>query len=171
MEPDNIMVRVLKYDGTEYRRWNARLTRRAGSLVVLDAEFETDVSHHLLGEIKRGTRTVEYYWLDRWYNIFRFLSEDGETRLYYCNINTLPSLENGVLTYIDLDIDLLVQPDSSYRVLDLEEFDDNAIHYGYSDQVKAEAQAAVSELISLIENHEFPFLLEYSSLSSVIRIR
>jgi protein associated with RNAse G/E len=166
MQPDNIMVRVLKYDGTEYRRWNATLARREGSLVVLDAEFETDVSHHLLGEIKRGTRTVEYYWLDRWYNIFRLLSEDGETRLYYCNINTLPSLENGVLTYIDLDIDLLVRPDSSYRVLDLEEFDDNAIHYGYSDQVKAEAHAAVSELISLIERQEFPFLFDYLSAPS-----
>jgi protein associated with RNAse G/E len=166
MEPDNIMVRVLKYDGTEYRHWNATLARREGSLVVLDAEFETDVSHHLLGEIKRGTRTVEYYWLDRWYNVFRFLSEDGETRLYYCNINTLPSLEDGVLTYIDLDIDLLVQPDSSYRVLDLEEFDDNAIHYGYSDQVKAEAHGAVIELISLIESHEFPFLFDYLSAPS-----
>jgi uncharacterized protein len=166
MEPDNIMVRVLKYDGTEYRRWYARLVRREGSLVVLDAEFETDVSHHLLGEIRRGTRTVEYYWLDRWYNIFRFLREDGETRLYYCNINTLPSLENDVLTYIDLDIDLLVQPDSSYRVLDLEEFDGNAILYGYSDQVQAEAHAAVSELISLIERHEFPFLFEYFSAPS-----
>src|SRR2546430_1520193 len=109
-----ITVRVLKHDGAEYRRWSARLARREGTLMVLDAEFEYDVQHHLLGDIPRGTRTIEYYWLDRWYNIFRFLRDDTETRLYYCNINMPPSFENDVLTYADLDIDLLVQPDFSY---------------------------------------------------------
>ena len=41
--PDQVTVRVLKYDGREYRRWNARLSQRNGSLLVLDAEFEYDV--------------------------------------------------------------------------------------------------------------------------------
>src|SRR5690242_4697581 len=109
--PKQITVRVLKYDGIEYRCWRARLTRREGSLIVLDAEFEYDVRHHLLGEIRRGTRTMEYYWLDRWYNIFRFLRDDGETRLFYCNINLPPSIEDDVLSYVDLDIDVLVRPD------------------------------------------------------------
>src|SRR5258708_11526215 len=126
-----IIVRVLKYDGTEYRQWNARIARRERSLIILDAEFEIDVSHDLLGSIPRGTRTVEYYWLDRWYNVFRFLGDNGTTRLYYCNINLPPQLSDRVLTYIDLDIDVLVQPDLSYQVLDLEEFEINAARYGY----------------------------------------
>ena len=54
-----ITVRVLKYDGAEYRRWNARLAQREGSLIVLEAAFEFDVQHHLLGDIRRGTRTIE----------------------------------------------------------------------------------------------------------------
>ena len=118
--PDQVTVRVLKYDGTEYRRWNARLWQNNGSLLVLDAEFEYDVQHDLLGAIPSGTRTIESYWLNRWYNIFRFMNDDNSTRLYYCNINMPPSLEDNVLTYIDLDIDILVQPDFSYQVLDLD---------------------------------------------------
>src|SRR5438105_4202640 len=158
VDPDQISVRVLKYDRTEYRRWNAKLSQHNGSLLVLDAEFECDVQHDLLGPIKSGTRTIEYYWLDRWYNIFRFMNHDKATRLYYCNVNMPPSLKDNVLTYVDLDIDILVQPDFSYQVLDLDEFDSNARRYGYSEEVKGKARAAVGELVSMIESRRFPFM-------------
>jgi protein associated with RNAse G/E len=124
---------------------------------VLDAAFEFDVQHHLLGDIQRGTRTIEYYWLDRWYNVFRFLNDNDETRLYYCNINMPPKLKDEVLTYVDLDIDILVQPDFSYQVLDLGEFAANAARYGYSEEIKRHADAAVDELISIAETRQFPF--------------
>jgi protein associated with RNAse G/E len=167
---DHVTVRVLKYDGTEYRRWNARLSQRNGSLLVLDAEFEYDVQHDLLGAIQSGTRTIEYYWLNHWYNVFRFMSGDNRTRLYYCNINMPPSLKDNVLTYVDLDIDILVQPDFSYQVLDLDEFEANAGRYGYSDEVKSQAQTAVNDLISMIVAHQFPFIenASSSSVSSVV---
>ena len=79
------------------------------------------------------------------------------TRLYYCNINTPPAIANGVLSYIDLDIDILVQPDLSYQVLDVEEFEANTRRYGYSVEVRRHAHAAVEELISLVESRQFPF--------------
>jgi protein associated with RNAse G/E len=156
-KPDQITIRVLKYDGVEHRRWRATLSRRDNSLLILDAQFEDEVEHDLLGRIGRGTRTVEYYWLDRWYNVFRFLETDGSTRLHYCNVNMPPVLSDGTLTYIDLDIDILVQPDFSYQVLDLEEFEANAVRFEYPERVKAETHAAVDELISLIETRQFPF--------------
>ena len=154
---DQITVRVLKYDGAEYRHWQARLARRENSLLVLDAAFDDDVSHHLLGEIQRGTRTIEYYWLDRWYNVFRFLNDDGRTRLFYCNINLPPAFSEGVLSYIDLDIDVLVHPDLSYEVLDIDEFELNAARYRYPPELKSRALAAVDELIAMIEPRQFPF--------------
>src|SRR5262245_55336743 len=107
---DGITVKVFKYDGKEYRRWPARLSRREGRLLVFDAEFDVDVEHDVLGQIRCGTRTVEYYWLDRWYNIFRFLSADGATRLFYCNVNMPPKFEGNTLSYVDMDIDILAQP-------------------------------------------------------------
>jgi protein associated with RNAse G/E len=153
----DIIVRVLKYNGTEYRRWSARIASCHDSLIVLDAEFEYDVKHEVLGEIPRGTRTAEYYWFNRGYNIFRFLKKDGSTRLWYCNINTPPKLENGVLSYIDLDIDVLVQPDFTYQVLDIDEFEQNARLFGYPDEVRRDVQRAISEVTSLIEARQFPF--------------
>src|SRR5207244_5013969 len=163
--PDQVSVRVLKYDGTEYRRWNAKISQHDGPLLVLDAEFEYDVQHDFLGAIESGTGTIEYYWLNRWYNIFRFMNDENDTRLYYCNINMPPSLKDNVLTYVDLDIDILVQPDFSYQVLDLDEFESNARRYDYSEEVKSEAQTAVDELVSMIVTGQFPFIKDVSSSS------
>jgi protein associated with RNAse G/E len=158
---NDITVRILKHDGTEHRHWQAKLSRQDESLLVLDAEFDADVSHDLMGEIKRGTRTVEYYWLDRWYSIFRFLDDEGGTRLWYCNINTPPSFAEATLTCIDMDIDVVAQPNLSYSVLDEDEFAANAERYSYSDQEKAHVHAALHELASMIEGRQFPFREDY----------
>ena len=153
----SITVRVLKYDGVEHRRWSASLLSQDNDLLVLDAKFEEEINHDLLGTIELGTVSLEYYWLNRWYNVFRFSSPAGILRNYYCNVNVPPTFDGGLLTYIDLDIDILVAADLSYRILDLEEFEENATRYGYSDDVKANAHKALDDLISLIENRQFPF--------------
>ena len=152
-----ITVRVLKYDGTEYRHWSAQLARRDGSLIVLEAEFDIEVHHSQLGHIPLGTRTVEYYWLDRWYNVFRFLRDTGETRLWYCNINLPPIVEGSLITYVDLDIDVLVQTDASYQILDLDEFERHARIFSYPPEVQESTQNALAELILRIESRQFPF--------------
>jgi protein associated with RNAse G/E len=152
-----IIVRACKYDGREHRRWPAELLRQEGPLVVLDAFFSEEVVHSHLGTIARGTHSLEYYWLDRWYNIFRFAQPDGSLRNYYCNVNLPPTLENGILNYVDLDLDILVGPDLSYQVLDADDFETNSSLYGYSDELRANAYRAIDDLIHLIEAREFPF--------------
>jgi protein associated with RNAse G/E len=153
----SMTVRVLKYDGAEHRTWHAHLAQRASSLLVLDAEFDVDVQHDILGEIRRGMRTIEYYWQDRWYNIFRFLNDDGSAKIYYCNVATPVLVDGNVISYVDLDIDVLVNHDLSYQVLDQTEFEANAERYGYPDEVKRNALGAVEEIISIIGKRQFPF--------------
>jgi protein associated with RNAse G/E len=155
--PQPITVRACKYDGSEHRRWPATILRQEGSLLVLDARFDEEIQHDLLGTIALGTTSIEYYWLDRWYNVFRFSDPGGTLRNYYCNVNVPPSFDGQVLSYIDLDMDILVQPDFTYTVLDREEFTQNAARYGYTDDVRHNAERALKELISLIEARAFPF--------------
>jgi protein associated with RNAse G/E len=152
-----ITVRACKYDGREHRRWSAELLKQNGSLLVLDAYFPEEISHDLLGTIAIGTRSLEYYWLDRWYNVFRFAQPNGELRNYYCNVNVPPTLDDATLSYIDLDLDILVAPDFSYQILDRDDFDKNATLYNYSDQVQKNATQALGELVTMIETRVFPF--------------
>jgi protein associated with RNAse G/E len=152
-----LLVRAYKYDGSEHRSWPAQVLRQEGSLIVLDAKFPEEIIHDMLGTIASGTHSLEYYWLDRWYNIFRFAQPDGKLRNYYCNVNVPAILEGDVLSYVDLDIDILVQPDFSYQILDLDEFEKNSALYDYSIDVRQNAQLAVSQLVTMIETRAFPF--------------
>jgi len=152
-----IVVRACKYDGREHRRWTAQLVRQEGSLLVLDAKFPDEVVHDLLGTIAAGTRSLEYYWLDRWYNIFRFAEPNDDLRNYYCNINRPPTFDGETLSYVDLDLDILVAPDLSYRILDVEDFERNAEEYSYPAELQVSARQAVGEVVSLIETRQFPF--------------
>ncbi len=157
IEPKQIIVRACKYDRAEHRRWPAKLLSQEGTLLILDARFEEEIQHDLLGTIATGTTSLEYYWLDRWYNVFRFCEPCGTLRNYYCNINVPPTFDGQVLTYIDLDIDILVDTDFSFRVLDREEFEQNAARYGYPRDVRLNAEKGLRELITLIERRHFPF--------------
>lgn len=152
-----IIVRALKFDTTEHRRWRASLMKKEATLLVLDAAFDEEVRHSQLGLIERGTVSIEYYWLDRWYNVFRFLEPDGKLRNFYCNVNMPPRFDGRTLTYIDLDIDIVVSPGFSYEILDMEEFEANALRFKYPLDVRRRARYALDELISLIESRGFPF--------------
>ena len=140
-----------------HRSWDAELICQEGSLVVLDATFTEEIVHDLLGTIASGTQSLEYYWLDRWYNIFRFAQPDGKLRNYYCNVNVPASFDGKTLSYVDLDLDILVDPDFSYRVLDVEDFERNARVFGYTEEVQGNARHAVDELLNMIVSRAFPF--------------
>lgn len=143
----DIVVRVLKYEGRERRRWAARVVEQVGPLIVLDAVFDEEIKHDLLGTIALGTVSNEYYWLDRWYNVFRFNDR------FYCNVTEPPVFDGSILTYVDLDIDVLVESDFSCKILDLEDFE----NYSYPTDLKKKARQALEELISLVETRSFPF--------------
>jgi protein associated with RNAse G/E len=152
-----ITVLARKYDGREHRRWEAKVVRHADSLLVLDGRFETEIRHNLLGTIAPGTLSIEYYWLDRWYNVFRFMEPGGGLRNYYCNVNIPPTYDGRVLSFVDLDMDILVAPDLSYQILDEDEFKVNALHYEYPALIQERAHQALAELKALIEARQFPF--------------
>ena len=154
---ESITVRTFKYDGQEHRSWRAQLIERVGSLLILKARFEDEIRHPLLGTIAAGTLSLEYYWLDRWYNVFRFMNPEGTLQNFYCNVNVEPVLHQGVLSYIDLDMDILVAPDLSFTILDVDEFTANIERYRYSPRVQAQAHMALDELVTLIESRQFPF--------------
>ena len=127
------------------------------TLLVLDGRFDVDIEHNLLGTIAAGTSSLEYYWLDRWYSVFRFGLPCGELRSYYCNVNVPPTFDGQTLSYIDLDIDILVHPDLTYQILDMDEFEKNSALYNYSTDVRKNSRKAVEDLVRLIEMQEFPF--------------
>lgn len=156
-EPRAVVVRSLKYDGREHRRWRASLVSREGTLLVLSGVFEQEVAHALLGPIRAGTLSTEYFWTDRHYSVFRFTEPGGAHRNFYCNVNTPPVMSGDTLSFVDLDIDVLVAPDFTYQVLDEDEFELHSARYSYPETLRARVRESVAELVELIELRRFPF--------------
>lgn len=146
-----------KYDGSLHRSWKAELLRRTNSLLVFVGEFAEEITHQHLGVIGRGTTSYEFFWLDCYYNVFRFHEPDGAFRNFYCNINLPPVFADDVLEYVDLDVDVLVWTDFSYQILDADEFEENAARFSYPNRLREQVLAAQNELIDKIENRLFPF--------------
>lgn len=133
------------------------MVEQEDSLIVFVGEFEKEVRHSHLGVIRRGTISYEYYWLDRWFNVFRFHEPGGNLRNFYCNLNMPPKFQDGILDYIDLDIDILVWQNFEVEILDLDEFEENAEKFGYSDDLKEKVHATLDELLAMISLRQFPF--------------
>lgn len=157
MSGEQVTVNARKYDGSLHRSWTCKLVERRGQLIELVGRFDCDVEHEALGLIRKGTISHEYFWLDRWYSVFRFHEPDGAFRNYYCNINMPPTFSNGVLEYVDLDIDIVVWPDFRYDVLDRDDFERNTLKFGYSDDMLFRVEESRVQLIQLIEKRDFPF--------------
>jgi protein associated with RNAse G/E len=152
-----VRVRALKFDGKLHREWGARLVARENSLICVEGVFEEEIRHPQLGIIAPGTHSAEFYWTDRWYSVFRFREPAGELRNYYCNINLPAEFDGRVLTFVDLDIDVLVAPDFSLRILDEDEFAANAARYNYPAWVSDAVPHVLAELLSLVERRVYPF--------------
>lgn len=152
-----ITINSRKVNGNIHRSWKAELIGQKDSLLTFVGEFEQEVKHLHLGVIRRGTVSYEFYWLDRWYNVFRFHEPDGNLRNFYCNVNMPPTFEDGVLNYVDLDIDILVWKDFSFEILDIDEFEENSSKFNYSQEIHNKVNKSLEELKNMIKNKLFPF--------------
>jgi uncharacterized protein len=152
-----ITINSRKFDQKIHRSWQARMLEENKSFYLFVGEFNTEVNHPKLGVIRRGTISYEYYWKNEWYNVFRFHEPEGALRNFYCNINQPPKLSGRYLDYIDLEIDVLVWRDFSLEILDLDEFEQNARLFNFSEQLKAKVEETLQKLLLLIEQREFPF--------------
>jgi protein associated with RNAse G/E len=89
--------------------------------------------------------------------VYAVLSPAGEARGYYCNLGTPARREGDEIIYTDLDLDLLVGPDGTYRVMDEDEYEERAARYGYPDSVRQQVAGALADLIAAVEQRAAPF--------------
>ena len=160
-----ITINSRRFDGSIRRSWHCELVEQRDSLLICVGEFDTEIRHPDLGRIAKGTISYEYFWLDRWYNIFRFHEPSGEFRNFYGNIVMPPRFDGAVIDYVDLDIDVLVQSGSDPVVLDVEDYEANANKFGYADTIRSNVDESLQELLEVFERRNMPGLPELFATS------
>ena len=119
-------IKVLKKDlaGNVTWQYEGVVLRREDHSVTLEALFNRDDLPFMDVVLKRNDRFVETFYTDRWYNIFEIYDrDDQQLKGYYCNIGKPAVIEDGVVSYVDLALDLWVSADGKQTVLDEDEFE------------------------------------------------
>ena len=121
--------------------------------ITLEASFDRADMPFMDVVFKTGDRFVEYYYTDRWYNIFAIHDrEDGKVKGWYCNIGEPAVFEDGIVSYVDLALDLWVSVDGKQTVLDEDEFE----KLGLNEELRSSALRALNELKNLFLNSKPP---------------
>lgn len=154
-----ITVEALKFDRRVRKSWKADLVEESDDAIVLIGTFDEDVPHSGLGLVKKGTVSKEYFFTDRWFNIFEFREPTGEFRNYYCNIAMPAEFDGRTLRYVDLDIDVVMNAAGEVEVADRDDFSINSERFGYPQDVKDRVERTIVELLGMIERREWPFTM------------
>jgi len=134
--------------------YEGMLLSRDEHVVTLEALFDRADMPFMDVVFKTGDRFVEYYYNDRWYNIFAIHDrEDGQIKGWYCNIGKPAEIEDGIVSYIDLALDLWVSIDGKQTVLDEDEFEELSLN----EELRTGALHGLDELQELFKSQSPPF--------------
>jgi predicted RNA-binding protein associated with RNAse of E/G family len=152
MTPITVIKRNLK--GEETWRYSGILVHREGSALHIEAPFNGREAQFMGVTIRPGDPFVETYFTDRWYNIFEIHDcQDGHLKGWYCNVGR-PAVEEGkgVISYVDLALDLWISADGTQTVLDEDEF----AALDLDAETQRQARTALEELKRLFAEKRNP---------------
>lgn len=149
-----ITIHKRDHTGRETWHYSGVVLARGPGFVQLEARFNAPDRDLGYTVFRRDDRFVEWFFADRWYNIFEVHAvEDDHLRGWYCNITRPAQLEAEHIYADDLALDLWVAPDGSLLTLDEDEF----AALGLDPHTAAQAMAGLDELRTLVEQRAAPF--------------
>jgi hypothetical protein len=153
-EPD-FTIRKLDHTGREVFSYPGTVLERTATSVTVEAFFSRydrlDLGYTVF---ERGDRFVEYFFTDRWYNIFEiYAARDQRLRGWYCNLTRPAVIHDHEVSAVDLALDVWVDPLGQAQVLDEAEF----AALPLSAEENRAVRTACAELLRLAAEHAGPF--------------
>jgi protein associated with RNAse G/E len=119
-----LTVLKLRPDGSLSYQWQGTVVHCDEQGLVLRATFNVDLVEREYATFRRGDEFLEFYYWDRWYNVFQVSTPDGVLKGWYGNVGQPAELraDRNELRYVDLELDIWATPDGQFVVLDEPEF-------------------------------------------------
>lgn len=121
------VMKILKKNLADEVTWqyDSKVLHRDENSITVEAFFNRDDMPFQEIVLKRNDRFVETFYTDKWYNIFEIYDrDDGRLKGWYCNITKPAVIEDGLVAYVDLALDLWVSADGSRKMLDEDELEE-----------------------------------------------
>jgi len=154
-----LLVQAYKYGGVKHYSYPVRLLEQRSDVIIVHGPYGRPLTHPGRGLVDWPVpnESIEFHFTCRPYTVSAGWRADGSFLHYYCNVAMPASLSDGVLSSVDLDLDLVVAEDLTWRVTDEDEFEAHRREWGYPDDVVDLARTGLAELIRLVEERRFPF--------------
>ena len=151
------MVTVVKLNtlGEARIQYEGEIVKRLENGVVVQAYWKQAAKDLGYTRFEPGDCFTEYYYSDRWYNIFDIADAGGLRKGWYCNIAQPASIFDGRVEQVDLLLDVWVDPRGFPLVLDEDEFEaDNTLNA----ELRKAALDGLRELLEMIAAQQEPFV-------------
>ena len=150
-----LVVQKLMYDGSKSYRWVGREIHRDDDHLFFTAVFERDGRDLGYVVFEKGDVFYEYYYFDRWYNVFQVYSATGTLKGWYCNVTKPAQVRRRRADVRGPGAGPLGQRRPRYLVLDEDEFAELEAT-AYSPEDVLAARSALTELIERAEAATIP---------------
>ena len=172
VHPSTVTIKSFKHNGKLHRMW-------LENWVIPNAMLEPQ-HQHMIVTINENTKIIEsdgkewtsrvpgvsFFIPNQWFNIIALIEKNGIR--FYCNIASPSYFDGQTLTYIDYDLDVVLQANGRVLVLDEDEYARHKRIYHYSPLVQEKAEQGLAEVLAMIEKKESPFfdaaIMKYYSM-------
>lgn len=150
------MTTIIKLgpQGEEKIRYTGEIVERVDKHVVISASWTMGMKDLGYARFEPGDRFVEYYYEDRWFNIFEIASSGDIRKGWYCNITEPAQIYDERIEQIDLFLDVWVKPTGETLILDEDEFEAATT---MSEDQKVGAQKGLQNLLQWVQERQKPF--------------
>lgn len=150
------MITVVKQNplGEAKIQYTGEVVERLADGVVISARW-----HHAANDLgytrfEPGDRFTEYYYTDRWFNIFDISAPNGTRKGWYCNVAEPAVIYDDHIEQIDLLLDVWVNPEGKPLILDEDEFDADTT---LGEEQRRGARQGLHDLLEWIAAQKPPF--------------
>jgi uncharacterized protein len=149
-----IRVQKLDHRGGVVFEYSGDIVTRGETWVCLQAHFNRDDIDAGAVVFRRGDLMTEWFYSDRWYNIFRIQDVgDGRLKGWYCNITRPAVITQHTVAAEDLALDVFVTPSGEMILWDEDEF--AALDLASDEQ--AQVWASIEALRGEVKKRRPPF--------------
>jgi hypothetical protein len=148
-----VTIRKLDHTGRQVIAYPGRVLERGPRTIVLRTEWDREPMDLGFVLLEPDDCWTEYFFADRWYNIFEIRAGDGSLKGWYCNITRPAHIGPAEVKAEDLALDLWVAPGGDMQVLDEDEF----VALSLSPAERETARKALAELQTRVTRRVPPF--------------
>ncbi len=151
------LVKVISYkhDGSVHRSWEDIFLLEDTDDFIIAGSRRNKVVESDGHEWVSKEPSIYVFSKKEWFNVICMFKKDGIC--YYTNIASPSKLEDGVIKYIDYDLDGKKLTNGLIRVLDKREYTANKEKYGYGDDIDKIIKDTLIKSLQLMKDKVFPY--------------